>query len=102
MPFPCVTVCEDGEAEREKFGELAVFTTRVTVVEWSDAPARSSVEMIMKPKSPVSVGQVAGVPDAGVGHCGLQSVRQVISKVRSTPGGLSVAWTFSVYLQELG
>jgi hypothetical protein len=33
-----VTVCEDGEAEREKFGELAEFTTRVTVVEWVRPP----------------------------------------------------------------
>jgi hypothetical protein len=29
-----VTVCEDGEAEIEKFGVPAEFTTRVTVVEW--------------------------------------------------------------------
>jgi len=28
-----VTVCEEGEAEIEKFGELAEFTTKVTVVE---------------------------------------------------------------------
>ena len=27
-----MTVCEDGEAEIEKFGELAGFTTKVTVV----------------------------------------------------------------------
>jgi len=33
-----VTVCEDGEAEIEKFGELAEFTTRVTVVEWLRPP----------------------------------------------------------------
>jgi hypothetical protein len=33
-----VTVCEDGEAEMEKFGETAAFTTRVTVVEWPRVP----------------------------------------------------------------
>jgi hypothetical protein len=31
--LPCVTVREAGEAEIEKFGETAEFTTRVTVVE---------------------------------------------------------------------
>jgi hypothetical protein len=29
-----VTFCEDGEAEIEKFGVAAEFTTKVTVVEW--------------------------------------------------------------------
>jgi hypothetical protein len=58
--------------------------------------------MIMNPKRPVSVGQLAGVPDAGVGHCGLQPVRHVISNVRSTPEGVSVVCSFCVYLQELG
>jgi hypothetical protein len=31
--LPAVTVCEAGEAEREKFTEPGEFTTRVTVVE---------------------------------------------------------------------
>jgi hypothetical protein len=31
--LPAVTVREDGEAEMEKFPELAEFTTKVTVVE---------------------------------------------------------------------
>jgi len=33
-----VTVREDGEAEREKFGELAGFTTRVMLVVWVRLP----------------------------------------------------------------
>src|SRR5579872_2931556 len=58
----------------------------------SVAPERSSVEMIMKPNRPGSGTQ--DVP--GVGHGGLQSLRHVMSKVRSTPDGLSVAWLFAV------
>ena len=32
--MPAVTVCEDRDADKEKFPVLAVFTTKVTVVEW--------------------------------------------------------------------
>ena len=36
--MPAVTVCDDGEAEMEKFGVAPGFTTRVTIVEWVRLP----------------------------------------------------------------
>lgn len=78
--MPAVTVCEDGDADKEKFPVLAVFTTKVTVVEWV-RPGLVLVPVMVTVAVPVAAVAVA------VNVRTLVEVVGFVPKVAVTPEG---------------